>query len=260
MLMTLPVVAFATFVAVYPYLWPDPIGRTDRLFDFRTAEMENQAEIWEQTSVNGPFQAIERVEGQLGIRTSTSGWLAGEVEARFNRTWDRPDVDLKLGAVGLVLLTVWALMYGPRSRYALGGIVIVGEAALIVVGMQVDFNRYHLPILLAIVVGAGFLAGQLWNGAALLGRGAMAWRGRRLVAVPAAAAPSSAARAFPPPAADARVEPLAAPLALLAASGRATPSRIQPLLVAAALGLGVLIGHSWAGLRALARNGRRAED
>jgi hypothetical protein len=260
MLLTLPVVAFAAFVLVNPYLWPDPWGRTDRLFDFRTQEMESQSEIWEQTRVNGPFEAIERVEGQLGLRTSTSRWLAAEFLTRFNRTWDKPDLDLKLGALGLALLAIWALMYGPRSRYTLAILVIGGEAALILVGMQVDFNRYHLPILLAIVVGAGFLAGQVWNGLVFVGSAALKLR-RGPTPYPTGTASLTGraplyvgdgplggqAATFAVPSLGAT--DLAAPIA------PAAPSRRRPVLLAVALALGVLIGHSWANLRALVRNG-----
>jgi hypothetical protein len=266
MLLTLPVVAFAAFVLVYPYLWPDPWGRTDRLFDFRTQEMEAQGEIWENTSVNGPFEAIDRVEGQLGVRTSTSRWLAAEVLKRFDRTWDKPDLDLKLGTLGLALLALWALMYGPRSRYALAILVIGGEAALILVGMQVDFDRYHLPILLAVVVGVGFLAGQLWHGVGLLAAALVARRPRRsrLTFAPAGAADIGGLSSLDIAAGTAAIRPAIrpepSPADAWSLTAQAAPSRSRPLLLAVALGLGVLIGHSWAGLRALTRNGGSSRE
>ena len=269
MLLTLPAVAFAAFVLVYPYLWPDPIGRTRTLLDFRTTEMATQSEIWENTRVNGPFEAIQRVEAQLGVWTTTSGWLAAEFEERFGRTWDRPGIDLKMGVLGLGLLGLWALMHGPRSRYALGGLVIGGEAALIVLGMQVDFNRYHLPILLAVVVGAGFLVGQVWNGLVLAGNGITTWSagwGARVADTAAPARPprpladGSAARAALP-AEEAPRPASSRPVGRRSSPGRAAvPGRVRSLLVAAALGLGILIGHSWAGLRGVSTRDRPGDD
>ncbi|MDP9364113.1 MAG: glycosyltransferase family 39 protein, partial [Chloroflexota bacterium] len=41
-LLAVPPVALAAFVAAYPYLWPDPVGRTLNLFLFRAQEMESQ--------------------------------------------------------------------------------------------------------------------------------------------------------------------------------------------------------------------------
>ena len=43
MLVAVPAIAVATFVASYPYLWPDPVGRTEKLFEFRVREMRSQA-------------------------------------------------------------------------------------------------------------------------------------------------------------------------------------------------------------------------
>jgi hypothetical protein len=56
-LLPLPAIAFATFVLSYPYLWPDPIGRTLVLFRFRAKEMFNQGQFWPELSVNGPVDA-----------------------------------------------------------------------------------------------------------------------------------------------------------------------------------------------------------
>jgi dolichyl-phosphate-mannose--protein O-mannosyl transferase len=40
------VAALLTFIASYPYLWPDPIGHTRQLFAFRVEEMAAQSTDW----------------------------------------------------------------------------------------------------------------------------------------------------------------------------------------------------------------------
>ncbi len=175
MLLSLPFVAFAVFVACYPYLWRDPIDGTKALFEFRAQEMESQGEIWENLQVSGPADALARVNAALGEQMTTSGRLAELVDARFGFTWGAPWLDLALGTAGLGLLGLLAVMYGLRSRYALGGIVLTGQAAIILLGMRADFARYHLPILVTVALGAGLLVGYGWWALRLL-----ADRGRAL--------------------------------------------------------------------------------
>ena len=61
------------FVLVYPFLWPDPIGRTKIIFDFRKYEMDNQAGFWPQAAIHGPFDAMKRTWQNLQDRTSSTG-------------------------------------------------------------------------------------------------------------------------------------------------------------------------------------------
>lgn len=188
MLLSLPFVAFAVFVASYPYLWTEPIERTKTLFAFRAQEMESQGEIWENLQVSGPVDALSRVNTTLGKNMTTSGRLAELADERLGFTWDAPWLDLALGTAGLGLLGLLAVMYGLRSRYALGGIVLGGQAVIILLGMRADFARYHLPILVAIALGGGLLVGYGWSALRLLARrGPVFVRRRGARGAPAAA-------------------------------------------------------------------------
>ena len=180
MLLSLPFVALAVFIACYPYLWPAPIARTQTLFAFRAHEMENQGEIWENLQVSGPADALERVHVTLGEKMTTSGRLAKLADERLGFTWNAPWLDLVLGTAGLALLGLLAVMYGLRSRYALGGIVLGGQTLIIVLGMRADFARYHLPILVAVALGVGLLVGYGWKCLRLLA-GYVRARNRRWV-------------------------------------------------------------------------------
>jgi hypothetical protein len=62
-----------------------------------------------------------------------------------------------------VLFIGIALRHGLLSRQFLALAILGGQAALIIAGMRVDFNRYYLPILLFLAVCVGILAGQLWS-------------------------------------------------------------------------------------------------
>lgn len=168
LLVTVPFVAFGTFVAVYPYLWPDPIGRTLRLFSFRAEEMDAQGDIptegipgWDSIAVDGGLpDAISRTWFWLGKTMTTSDWLSGQVTARWGWHWDVPWLDLGLGALGLGLLTVLTLMDGPLNRYGMALAVIAGQIAVTWIGMRADFDRYQLPIVVATAVGVAITFGM----------------------------------------------------------------------------------------------------
>ena len=207
MLLTTPLVAFAAFVASYPYLWSDPIGRTRTLFQFRSDEMTNQGELWEDRAVTGLPDAISHVRLRLGEQLTSSEWLSVRVAERFTWSWDAPWLDLGLGMLGLGLLALVATVNGIRSPQALALVVLVGQVAITLVGMQADFERYHLPMVILTMVGVGALAGYGWMLATVAATrlAPVLTRGRRrfrpsalLTAVPVA--PAGASRASSPPA------------------------------------------------------------
>jgi membrane-bound ClpP family serine protease len=69
---------------------------------------------------------------------------------------------LALAAVGLIVFGWLALRRGIASGHGLAMIVLGGQAAITVVGMGVDWARYHLPILLLVAVCIGVAVGQGW--------------------------------------------------------------------------------------------------
>lgn len=271
MLLTLPAVAFATFIAVYPYLWADPIANSKKLFDYRSSEMANQSDIWENTRVDGPIEALQRVRSQLGGRTSTSRWLSEEIAVRFDRAPYWPDLDLKFGALGILLLGGWAMMYGPKSPATLALIIVAGEAGLIILFMQVDFNRYHLPILLTLAVGVGFFFGQVWNAFAAAGRTYESWRtrGRRhsshrarhsgqmgQTSQGSLSLPANASVAVPKSSGSGGGGGASPTTAILGAANRTPVSPLGPI-VAAVLGIGLFLGRAWLRIRTFTRSNSR---
>ncbi|HEV2528040.1 MAG TPA: glycosyltransferase family 39 protein [Thermomicrobiales bacterium] len=163
MLMTVPFTAFATFVLSYPYLWADPIRRIIYMFEFRSSEMENQGELWQDRQVAGTFDAIERLRQRMAEQFSVSSWLSGEVRERIGWGWTLPDADLLLGAAGFGLLFLLAAHYGLRSPHALVILLLGSQVAVTIAGLQADFERYYLPILATFAIAFGVLIGQLWD-------------------------------------------------------------------------------------------------
>ena len=217
--------------------------------------MANQSDIWENTRVDGPIEALNRVRDQLGGRTSTSRWLSEEIAARFDRAPYWPDLDLKFGVLGILLLGGWAMMYGPKSPHALALIIVAGEAGLIVLFMQVDFNRYHLPILLTLAIGVGFFAGQVWNAIAAAGRTYEGWRtrGRRHPRPTHLALPSGQSR--PSESGQGSVS-FPANTAYVSGPNRHTISPVGPIL-ATVLSVGLFLGRAWLRLRTITRPNTR---
>lgn len=201
MLLTTPLVAFATFVAIYPYLWPEPLARTKTLFTFRANEMESQGSLWDDRLVTGVPDAISHVQLRIGEQLTSSNWLADRVGDRFGFTWELPWLDLALGTAGLGVLTLLAIIHGMRSRYTFALTILGGQTLITIVGMEVDFERYHIPIVVAVAVGFGVLVGQGWVLAvALAQRGYGLARGRTGRTTTTAPEPVAAERLTPRPA------------------------------------------------------------
>ena len=153
-LLSVPLVAAATLVASYPYLWRAPIEHMRAMFAFRTTGMDLQASIWEHVAVESPVEALQRVQARLGDEFTVLG--------RLGATWDAGRLELALAAVGLIVFGWLALRRGIASGHGLAMIVLGGQAAITVVGMGVDWARYHLPILLLVAVCIGVAVGQGW--------------------------------------------------------------------------------------------------
>ena len=162
-LLPLPAVAFATFVATFPYLWPDPIGRTLVLFRFRAKEMFNQGEIWPELNVNGPVDALSRVGNWFGDLDSTTGRLGSLLAWSAGVDWQPNGIDLPLALVGALLLAAATIRHGLASRQAMAALVLGSQVGLVVVGMRADFARYLLPVLTAQAVCIGLAAGGGWD-------------------------------------------------------------------------------------------------
>jgi 4-amino-4-deoxy-L-arabinose transferase-like glycosyltransferase len=162
-LLVQPAIAGATFVASYPYLWPDPIGRTLALFRFRAAEMHNQGAIWPELKVNGPIDALGRIGNWLGEVDSVTGHAIGAVARLFGLTWQPLGGDLMLAIIGALILLVLAIQRGLGSPWGMAALLLGGQVALVVVGMRADFSRYLLPVLMANAICGGLAAGAAWN-------------------------------------------------------------------------------------------------
>jgi hypothetical protein len=164
-LLAIAPIAFATFVAVYPYLWRAPLEHTRDLFAFRALSMELQSGIWANVSVDSRAEALQRVGTKLGADFSASGWAAARIGERLGLEWrgQARGLDLVLALAGGVVLVGLAVRNGARGGHALASVVLGGAVAITVLGMRADFPRYHLPIVLAAAVGIGVLAGCGWT-------------------------------------------------------------------------------------------------
>ena len=162
-LLALPPVAAATFIASYPFLWPDPIARTLDLLRFRSLEMQNQGNIWGELRVDGPVDAVTRIYNWLGVVDSVTGTAIGNVTQLAGVSFRPMWLDLLLAVTGGIILLGLAVRHGLGSRWALALLVLGGEVALVIVGMRADFARYLLPVLVANAVCGGLVFGMLWQ-------------------------------------------------------------------------------------------------
>ena len=161
-LISLPLIAALTFVLTYPYLWPAPIARTRNLFEFRKAEMENQARIWPDSAVTSRLDALDRTWQTLEHRYSATSRLFGDLFATFGRDLSSGGFDLPIAFVGLIVLLVLTWNRGVVSPSFFAVVLSGAQSALILGGMQIDFDRYYLPIVFAFAIGVGVSASGLW--------------------------------------------------------------------------------------------------
>lgn len=166
MLIALPIIASAFFVASYPYLWSDPVGRTKVLFDFRRDEMESQSRIWGDAAIGSRTEALSRTWDMLEERYSASGKFlvkAGIVERRLDRpnNQQEPGYDLPFAIAGLAIFTATAIWRGFRSPQLLAYLTLMGQSLIILLGLNVDFDRYYLPLVLMFAIGLGVGIGEI---------------------------------------------------------------------------------------------------
>jgi hypothetical protein len=166
MLISAPVVAVATFVAVYPYLWKHPIENTLKLLDFRQNEMDVQARLYPQFEVETTSEAIRKTWTSLADTWSATEWLLSRAGMQDLAATLSP-LDLILAMVGVVLLAIMAVQYPLKSGHLVVTLVLVIQVATIVLAMRTDFERYYLPIVLATAVfagsGIGLVTQTIWH-------------------------------------------------------------------------------------------------
>lgn len=155
------------FVLVYPFLWPDPIGRTRTLFEFRRYEMENQAAIFPDSTIDNPWVALERAWHNLQVLTSSTGRIITWAGLQFGHDWSGYSVDLFLAIPGLAVLVYLAWKNGLASPHMLGMLAIAAQSIVILGAIGVDFDRYYEPLVFTTAAGVGVLGGWIsglvWN-------------------------------------------------------------------------------------------------
>lgn len=158
-----PVIAFTTFVSVYPYLWPAPIQRTLNLFALRSSEMDNQSAAWPDVAVDNPILAIGRIYERLTVQFSTTGSLLGDAAGWLGFGSEPWGIDIPIAVFGTGVLTMLVFKRSLTSGTALATFLLAAQVAAIVVGMQVDFYRYHLPVVLAVAILSGLTVQAAWQ-------------------------------------------------------------------------------------------------
>lgn len=162
-LVAVPLISWAVFVASYPYLWPNPVTHTYRMFAWRTDSFQNQRAAWPNAAVRGPGDALRRLWDELSHHFSASTELAATLDRHLGTRLGRWDgvqcLDLILAIVGAAVLLALVARSGLPSGQALTAAVLGGEATIVVLGMGVEYARYLLPVLLTEAACIGIAAG-----------------------------------------------------------------------------------------------------
>ena len=169
-LLPVPLVAALTFLASYPYLWPDPIGHTRALFDFRVGAMATQRDMFPRAHIDGPLDALHTVADTLTHGGTTTAWLADtldldrrySLDRRYGLSWQGHAWELTLGLLGGAILAITAIRRGIASPHALAALLLGAQLAAIVAGLRIDFWGYYHPFVVALALGIGIAAGTTW--------------------------------------------------------------------------------------------------
>jgi hypothetical protein len=145
--------ATLTFVGSYPYLWPDPVGRTRQIFTFRSQEMAAQASDWPEMAVPTRAEALRRTVANFSERfTLSAAGLQMVPSGSAPRFVGQIEVAVPL--IGIVAMLALAARDGPFSAKALALAILAGQCAITLLGMRSEFDRYHLPMALLGAVAA----------------------------------------------------------------------------------------------------------
>lgn len=178
--LALGVSAILTFVAVYPYLWPDPVYRTRQLFAFRADEMEAQASDWPVMAVPTRLEALRRVHANFSDRYNLSESAATWAGIGSAPAWLR-QIEVIAATLGVAIMIVKSTRAGPYSPQALVLAVLGGLTTVTILAMRSEFDRYHLPMALLGAVGAVVALDWL--------SGKTSWRNSKHLTAPVSQAP-----------------------------------------------------------------------
>lgn len=154
------IAALFTFIASYPYLWPDPIAHTRHLFAFRVEEMAAQASDWPVMAVPNRVEALSRVNLNYTERYNLSASLISLAGGPTSASLVR-QVEFAIPVLGIILMTGLAIRDGPYSPRALALAALGGQVLVTVFGMRSEFDRYHVPMALLGAVAAAVALSRL---------------------------------------------------------------------------------------------------
>lgn len=122
-----------------------------------------QATIWDHVAVDTRAEALRRVGARLGEDFTVLGRLTTELQQQFGVNWTPDGIELDVAVIGLLVFLALVVRRGFTSGAGLVFAVLAGQAAVTIIGMEVDWARYHLPILLFLVACIGVAVGEGWR-------------------------------------------------------------------------------------------------
>lgn len=158
-----PILAFAAFVLVYPYLWVDPIGRTYNLFKFRVDEMASQAQLFDHAGVADVGVGLGRTGDRLAVKHQAATEVFGWINDRLGTSLSVAGLDLLLGFAGLLLFILLVVRKGLRAPETMIAALLLAETAMIIYGLRSDLYRYFLPLVFVQSICISVLAGVIWS-------------------------------------------------------------------------------------------------
>jgi hypothetical protein len=148
------VVGLATFVAVNPFLWPDPVGRTVAMLRFR------QQELFGQRALSPENAVPEDLPTRTALLLRRTFMDEAPLAARTGLPLDAP----------LALVGTWVLARGASRTWRAGGLLgpeafalawIAAFVAGTIPNLGINWDRYYLPVVALSLVPIGVGAATL---------------------------------------------------------------------------------------------------
>jgi hypothetical protein len=155
------------FIAAYPFLWPDPPGRTLAMFQFREAQMRRQQNVWPEWAVHDPRDRLALVLGHTLIHRTWANTTLGF-------PLDVPLAALGLGSLGAIARRDWCTgrRIGPAT-FLVGWLLsyLIGIAW----GYGMNWDRYVVPLFLLATLLSGLGVRELVSWGVRVGGFRLRW-------------------------------------------------------------------------------------
>lgn len=123
------------WIAINPFLWPDPFSRTIKMFNYRVMEMRNQVELFPLYRINGILPRIKVLTKRIFQNYSS---------IRFNGSWILNLFFFGIGLICLLVKSIREIKFDNLNHVWINISIIGLISSLPALITPLDWDRYYL--------------------------------------------------------------------------------------------------------------------